>query len=221
MEELWESGYQPSGFFFHDRFEGKPEYQTQSLPFSSCPPLSHIGSSGFPLLYPCGARCLCSPQAGISISAPVGYPMSGTLLILVSNIYFRSGFLMSKAGTISGVNGFLEKWCILGVLDLPLLPQSPSSHTELSESLVVVTVKQLSFHEAVMHYPSVLSSFAPRYRKNTEVANRTQLGYLLPASDFPPAQLHHLYLGHSFLCVPDCSETPWVLSVFISKAQVL
>ena len=30
-----------------------------------------------------------------------------------------------------------------GVLDLPLLPQSPASHRELSESLVTMTLEQL------------------------------------------------------------------------------
>lgn len=69
--------------------------------------------------------------------------MLGTSLTLIATMHFRSDSSTSEAGPVRGVRGFMEKGGILGVSDLPLLAPSLFSHTELSESLILMTLKQL------------------------------------------------------------------------------
>lgn len=151
-----------------------------------------------------------------------GVLMAVTSLNLVANIYLTSDFSVSKTRTrtISGVHGFLEKRCILVFQTCRI--SSPPPHWEFSELLVLMTWMTLKH---LIIFPSGSCGWfkcIERLCAKTQMregANMLKLQSPLP-TDLPLVQSHYLYLWHSLLCVPDCSETRLVLLILINKAPV-
>lgn len=212
MEELWEPGYQPSGFSPKIALRGNPEYQMRAC-LSPCPLFLSLGA----LLTHSSLSKMDTISAFIAsgslpLSPPVGYPMTVTLYCL--QLLFIS-VLTSQSPRLGKVMHF-------GVSDLPHLQSSSSQSVQWItaiddlddfETFDCLFIKQLWIIQRVEHLCTKAQV--------TEGANMPKFQCLLPTSDLSlMVQSCDLYLWHSLLCVPDCSETYLVLLIFISKAQV-